>query len=121
MTYGREGMTIHASPPSCPHGHALASSSEWMGRCRFRVSSAQRFRVFSRRDNSRCFLSPLPLPRSSELASGPTLFFGNQTFHAFGDFFLFQHFTAIDLRQTFFDLADEPFVVTHQTLDCFMH
>src|SRR2546429_9765391 len=49
---------------------SLGSSSGWMGRCRFRVSSAQRFRVFSRRDNSRCFLSPLPLPRSSELASG---------------------------------------------------
>src|SRR2546425_11053238 len=34
---------------------------------------------------------------------------------------MFQHFATIDLSQAFFDLADEPFVVTHQTLDCFMH
>ena len=34
---------------------------------------------------------------------------------------MFQHFTTLDLHQTFFDLADKPLVVTQQTLDCFMH
>ncbi len=92
-----------------------------MARREFRVSSEQRFRVFSRRDNSRCSLGHLPLPKSSELASDPTLFFGNQAFHACGNFFMLQHFTTIDLCQAFFHLADEPFVVTHQSLDGFMH
>ncbi len=32
-----------------------------------------------------------------------------------------KHFTTIDLRESFFDLADEPFVLTQQSLDCFMH
>src|SRR5258707_14645882 len=34
---------------------------------------------------------------------------------------MFQHFATIDLRQSFFDLADEPFVVIRQTLNCLMH
>jgi hypothetical protein len=92
-----------------------------MARRRFRVSSAQHFRVFSRRDNSRCFLSHLPLPRSSEVTSDPALFLGNQLFHTRGNFLMFQHLTTFDLRQAFFDLPDKPLVVTHQTLDCFMH
>src|SRR6266446_4827754 len=65
-------------------------------------------------DNSRCFLSRLPLPRSSEVASGASAFLRNQFFHACGDFFMFQHFTTIDLRQSFFDLADEQLIVSRQ-------
>jgi len=38
-----------------------------------------------------------------------------------GNFLMFQHLATFDLRQSFFDLADKPLVVTHQTLDCFMH
>jgi hypothetical protein len=34
---------------------------------------------------------------------------------------MFQHFTTIDLRQAFLDLANEPFVVSHQPLDRFMY
>src|SRR5260370_4887653 len=47
--------------------------------------------------------------------------FAQLVFHACGDFFMFQHFATIDLRQSFFDLADEPFVVIRQTLNCLMH
>ena len=65
---------IRAYPLSCLHVHGLGNPSGRMARRRFRVSSAQHFRVFSRRDNSRCFLSHLPLPRSSEVASDSTLF-----------------------------------------------
>src|ERR1700740_802323 len=42
-------------------------------------------------------------------------------FHTRGNFLMFQHLATFDLRQAFFDLADKPLVVTHQTLDCFMH
>src|SRR6266550_5753148 len=46
--------------------------------------------------------------------SDPTLFLGNHLFHTRGNFLMFQHLTT-------FDLADQPLVVTHQRLDCFMH
>src|SRR6266550_4713331 len=47
-------------------------------------------------------------------SDSPTLFLGNQLFHTRGNFLMFQHLTT-------FDLADQPLVVTHQRLDCFMH
>jgi len=33
---------------------------------------------------------------------------------------MFEHFATIHLRQTFFNLADEPRVVIRQTLNCLM-
>ena len=120
MMYGREGIT-NSCPLSSLHVHGLGNASGRMARRRFRVLSERHFQVFSRRDNSRCFLSHPLLPRSSEVASDPALFLGNQLFQTRGNFLMFQHLTTFNLRQAFFDLADKPLVVTHQTLDCFMH
>jgi hypothetical protein len=39
------------------------------------------------------------------------LFFGDELFHSSGDFFVPEHFPALDLRQAFFRLAHKPLVV----------
>src|SRR5712671_6604891 len=122
MMYGREGITNSRVPSFLPARPRFGKLFRADGASQIsRIKRAAFFRVFSRRDNSRCFLSPLPPPRSSEVASDSALFLGNQLFHARGNFLMFQHLTTFDLRQAFFDLADKPLVVTHQTLDCFMH
>ena len=56
-----------------------------------------------------------------KLASNRSTVLTDQILHARGNLFIFQDFAAIDLRQTLFNLADEPLVVTHQTLHCLIH
>jgi hypothetical protein len=48
------------------------------------------------------------------------LFLGDELFHSGGNFVMLERFAAIDLRQAFLHLADEPLVVTNQTFDRFM-
>jgi hypothetical protein len=48
------------------------------------------------------------------------LFLGDELLHSGGNFVMLERFAAIDLRQAFFHLADEPIVVTNQAFDRFM-
>src|SRR5260370_2629031 len=121
MMYGRDGITIHAFPVACHDGRGWGNFSARMPRYRSRESSARRFLVFFRTDNRRWFAGHRRLPWSSEPASGAALFLCYALFHARGDFFVFQHFTAVNLRQALFDLTDEPFVVTHEPFDGLVH
>jgi hypothetical protein len=106
---------------SCPDDLGLDKSLVRKLRRRFRVSSAQHFGMFFRRGNLQCFPSHSRPGRSSGLALAAALFLSDELFHPSGDFVVFEHFSAIDLRQPFFHLTDKPFVVADQTLDSFMH
>jgi hypothetical protein len=46
----------------------------------------------------------------SGLALAAALFFGDELFHSSGNFVVFKHFSAVDLRQPFFHLAHKPLV-----------
>src|SRR5216684_2387766 len=105
---------------SCRDGLGLGKFSAQKPRCRSRVSAAQHFPVFFQRDNLQCFPGHSRPRWSSGLALAAALFFGDELFHSSGDFFVREHFPAVDLRQAFFHLADKPLVVTNQTLDRFM-
>jgi len=57
---------------------------------------------------------------SSGLALAAALFFGDELFHSSGNFVVFKHFAAVDLRQAFFHLADKPLIVANQAFHRFM-
>src|SRR6266851_3111830 len=111
---------VRVFPTSCRGGLGLGKFSARKLRRRSRESGARRFPVFFQRGNLQCFPGHSQLRWSSGLASAAALFFGDELFHASGDFVVREHFPALDLRQACLHLAHKPLVVTNQSLHRFM-
>ncbi len=68
-------------------------------------------------ENSRFLQGHLQRRGSIEAESSLLLF--QKLFQTDANFFVIEHFAALDLRESFFDLADEPLVVPQQAFDRF--
>ena len=68
-------------------------------------------------ENSRFLQGHVQRRGSTEAESSLLLF--QKLFQTDANFFVIEHFTALDLRESFFDLADKPLVVAQQAFDCF--
>src|SRR6266853_3905582 len=77
----------------------------------------QRLPELSQIDSLRFLQGRLQRRGSTEAES--TLLLFQKLFQADANIFMVENFTALDLRESFFDLADEPLVVPQQAFDRF--
>lgn len=102
---------------SCPRALDKGKSSTRTALRRLCGLAPQLLPEPSQINNSRFLQGHLQRRGSIEAQSSLLLF--QKLFQTDANFFVIEHFTALDLRESFFDLADKPIVVPQQAFDCF--